>query len=452
MNPVLTRIFTTACAVGLIASASAQNDKKNETEPTLTTESKTATTTASSNLSSIPTPTPPVDEVEATQTQQPLSGNPDEIRLNFKNAPLGQVLAHLSEAAGFIIVLETEVKGLVSVLSAQPINRNEAVDLINSVLNKNGYAAIRDGRTLTIVERTTAKSRNIPVKISNDPAQIPSNEQLVTQIIPIRYVEAEQLAKDLSIFVSAQATFVANAAGNSIVMTDTQSNIRHLVEIIRAIDTSAQSETEIRVFRLKHANPSDVATLLSSLFSSPTSGGNNAAQSPVRFGGGGNTGGGGGFAAMAAAFGGGGGRGGGGGGRGGGSGASDNDRIRKASQVISVADSRTSSVIVTASKDLMNQIAGMVQELDVTSARDQKVYVYHMENGDPQQAAQVLQNMFQGNNSRGSTSSSSSQQNSALMQRQQNNSSSSSGTVNGGSTSTFGGSSSRGGSGGGNLF
>ena len=153
---------------------------------------------------------------------------------------------------------------------------------------------------------------------------------------------------------------------------------------------------------------------------------------------------------MAAAF--GGGRGGGGGGRGGGSGASDNDRIRKASQVISVADSRTSSVIVTASKDLMNQIAGMVQELDVTSARDQKVYVYHMENGDPQQAAQVLQNMFQGNNSRGSTSSSSSQQNSALMQRQQNNSSSSSGTVNGGSTSTFGGSSSRGGSGGGNLF
>ena len=440
MNPVLTRIFTTACAVGLIASASAQNDKKNETEPPLTTESKTATTTASSNLSSIPTPTPPVDEVEATQTQQPLSGNPDEIRLNFKNAPLGQVLAHLSEAAGFIIVLETEVKGLVSVLSAQPINRNEAVDLINSVLNKNGYAAIRDGRTLTIVERTTAKSRNIPVKISNDPAQIPSNEQLVTQIIPIRYVEAEQLAKDLSIFVSAQATFVANAAGNSIVMTDTQSNIRHLVEIIRAIDTSAQSETEIRVFRLKHANPSDVATLLSSLFSSSTSGGNNAAQSPVRFGGGGNTGGGGGFAAMAAAF---------GGGRGGGG---DNDRIRKASQVISVADSRTSSVIVTASKDLMNQIAGMVQELDVTSARDQKVYVYHMENGDPQQAAQVLQNMFQGNNSRGSTSSSSSQQNSALMQRQQNNSSSSSGTVNGGSTSTFGGSSSRGGSGGGNLF
>ena len=70
-------------------------------------------------------------------------------------------------------MLETEVKGLVSVLSAQPINRNEAVDLINSVLNKNGYAAIRDGRTLTIVERTTAKSRNIPVKISNRWAAIP---------------------------------------------------------------------------------------------------------------------------------------------------------------------------------------------------------------------------------------------------------------------------------------
>ena len=60
-----------------------------------------------------------------------------------------------------------------------------------------------------------------------------------------------------------------------------------------------------------------------------------------------------------------------------------------------VADSRIQAVIVTAPKDLMEQIAGMMNDLDVPSTRDQKVYVFHMDNGDPQQAVQVLQNMFQ---------------------------------------------------------
>lgn len=357
---------------------------------------------------------------EAVQ-QTPAAGGGPGIQMNFRNAPLEQVLEHLSEAAGFIIVLEAPVKGTVNVISAKPLSQDEAVDFLNTVLNKNGLAALRDGRTLTIVDRTAAKSRNIPVKVSNDPKLIPKNDEIVTQIIPIRYVEADQLAKDLASFISPQATFVANAAGNSIVMTDTQSNIRHMVEIIRAIDSSAEAETEIRVFHLTHASPSDVATALSGVFPSSTGSGGGS-QAPVRFGGG-PFGGGGGFAAMMGGFGGGaGGRGGGngGGGRGGSSSSAENDRIKRAQQVLAVADSRTSSVIVTASKDLMSQIAGMVRELDVPSTRDQQVHVFRMNNGDPQQAAQVLQNMFQSTTS-GRAGATGNNQNSALMQRQQNN-------------------------------
>jgi type II secretory pathway component GspD/PulD (secretin) len=446
MNTAITRIISAACAAGLLASAVAQDPVENP-NPTPAEAQDNTRSPVDAQAQPVEEPAPVVLEPEndAATQERPASqapGNPDEIRLNFRNAPLDRVLNHLSEAAGFVVVMETTVRGNVTVMNNHPMTRDEAVDLLNSVLGKNGYAAIRDGRTLTIVDRSSAKSRNIPVKVSNDPSQIPANEEVVTQIIPIRYVEAEQLAKDLSTFVSSQATFVANAAGNSIVMTDTQSNIRHLVEIIRAIDTSAQSETEIRVFKLKNANPGDIATLLTQLFSTSTGGtGNN--QAPIRFGGFG----GGGFGG----FGGFGGRGGGGGGGGGNTASSGaNDRIRKASQVISVADQRTSSVVVTASKDLMTQIAGMVRELDVPSGRDQKVYVFKMENGDPQQAVQVLQNMFQGNNTARGNTSGSAQQNSALMQRQQNNSSSSSTTVNGANQSSFGGTGGR--TGGGNQF
>ena len=102
---------------------------------------------------------------------------------------------------------------------------------------------------------------------------------------------------------------------------------------------------------------------------------------------------------------------------GGGAGNNSQQRIQKATQVTAVADSRIQAVIVTAPKDLMDEIAGMMADLDVPSDRDQGVYVFQMMNGDPQQAVQVLQSMFQGNNSR--TTQSGQNQNSALQQRQQ---------------------------------
>ena len=351
------------------------------------------------------------------------------LRLNFRNAPLEMVLNYLSDAAGFIIVLDTRVNGNVSVISSHSMTKDEAVDLLNNVLNKNGYAAIRDGRTLTIVDKNDAKTRNIPVKSGNKPEEIPNNDEIVTQIIPIRFVEARQLVSDLSSFVSSQATVVANEAGNSVVITDTQSNIRHLTEIIRAIDDSAEAETEIRVFRLKYASPTDVAAELGSIFPSSSGSGGNT-QSPIRFGGGG--GGPGGFFARMM----------GGGGAGGGGGGSSSDRVKKATQVTAVADSRIQAVIVTAPKELIEQIAGMMTELDVASTRDQNVYVYHMNNGDPQQALQVLQTMFQSSSTSRSGSGSSSSSSSALMLRQQNNAtttSSSSSSSSGGFGTSSGG-------------
>src|SRR5471032_61869 len=238
-------------------------------------------------------------------TSNPMSTN--GITFNFRNAPLNTVLTYMSDAAGFIIIMNTRVQGTVNVISTHPMSKDEAVDLLNSVLNQNGYAAIRDDRTLTIMTKADAIHSMIPVNVGNDPKTIPKNDEVVTQIIPIRFVDAQQLVVDLSAFVSPNATIVANQAGNSIIITDTQANIHHLTEIIQSIDSSAEMETEIHVFNLKYANPNDVVAMLSGVFPSSTGG----AQNTINVGGGRGGG-------LAALFGGGGGGGGGRGGRGGG--------------------------------------------------------------------------------------------------------------------------------------
>jgi len=462
MKTTITTLLTTFCISGLLLSAAAQPAGPPDNNAAATPDQSTPAAGADNNAPATPpdagaqpadttqgqpaqdqgatpaqTETAPAENQPITSTviaprgnapeaiasaftppAQPIGTNQNDLNLNFNNASLDLVLNYLSDAAGFVIVLDTRVNGTVTVVGKH-LTQDEAVNLLNTQLNKNGYAAIRDGRILTIVDKNDAKTRNIPVKIGNDPNSIPNNDEIATWIIPIRFVEARQLVSDLSLFVSSQATIVANEAGNSIVVTDTQANIRHLAEIIKAVDDSAESETEIRVFRLQHASPIDVANEISSVFPSSSSSGS---QSPIQFGAGGRGGrggGGGGF--------GGGGRGGGGGFGGGlaallggGGGANPTQqRIQKATQVSAVADSRIQAVIVTAPKDLMDEIAGMMTELDVASDRDQNVATIQLQNGDPQQVAQVLQNMF-GNGSTTSRGGSSSSQNSALQQRAQN--------------------------------
>lgn len=396
MKTITTFLLMAALAAGTYPI----NAQSGDAAPSPGAAAPVAVTAADTNapLTAVPTNPPAISPNAFSNLTRPV-GNTNELWLNFRGVPLDMVLNYLSQAAGFMIVMDTQVSGHVDVWSDRPVTKDEAVDLLNAVLNKNGYAAVRNGQTLTIMTKEDAKTRDIPVKIGNDPDRIPNNDEMVTQIIPVRYVDAKQLATDLSPFVSPQATIVANQAGNSIVITDTQSNIRHLAEIIEAVDNSAQGETEIRVFPLKYANPNDVANELGQIFPNNTTG-TGQTQTPIRFGGGGR-GPGGFFARMMAA-----------------NGANNQSpAMQKQSQVIAVADTRTQSVIVTASKDLMDQIAGMMEQLDVPSPRDQNVYVFHLNNGDPQQAMQVLQNIFQSGTTSGGAGTATTQ--SPLQQRSQ---------------------------------
>src|SRR5438477_3093165 len=205
------------------------------------------------------------------------------LRLNFRGASLATVLNYLSDAAGFVIVLESQPRGTVDVWSDQPRSKDQALNLLDSVLHQHGYAALRNGRTLTIVNQDEAKTRRIAVKLGADPQRIPPTDEIVTQILPVRFVEASQLVKDLQPLISIQTTMTANESANSIVLTDTQANIHRIARIIQAIDSNAEDFTAVRVFHLKNAIPDELVDLLSGLFPDESRSQNN--QLPFQFGG-----------------------------------------------------------------------------------------------------------------------------------------------------------------------
>jgi uncharacterized membrane protein YgcG len=63
-------------------------------------------------------------------------------------------------------------------------------------------------------------------------------------------------------------------------------------------------------------------------------------------------------------------------------------------RVLAVPDQRTASVVVSAAKDTLVQIAAMIEQLDADPRKKQKVFVYSLENADAQEVETILRNMF----------------------------------------------------------
>ena len=377
---------------------------RSTTATAATTTPATATAASAALFAAAPIPTPadlpsvpasatPIPLPQSTASPAPVAspsttssttGN-GGILLNFQNASLGDVLNYLSSAAGFVIIQEQPVTGTVNLVSRQPINADEAVDLLNAVLIEKGYIAIRSGRILKIVSRENAEKRDLPVITGSDPVQIPRRDNMVTQILPVRYAEVAKLVDSMRPLLSERATITSNDSSNAILLTDTQTNIHRIAEIVRALDTSISGISTLRIFPLRYADSKGLADIITQLFS-PT--GTSTANGQQR----GNNQQGGFPGAPNFNF---GGRGGGGGGGGNRTPAQPESEARQAaSRVVAVPDEQSNSVVVSAPDEYMTGIADIVARLDTNVSDVTETRIFRLIYADATELANVLSSLY----------------------------------------------------------
>lgn len=317
------------------------------------------------------------------------------LRLNFRNAPLDTVLEYLSDAAGFVINKEATLRGTVDVWSKDPITPTEAVDLLNSVLRKNGYAVTRSGRILTVIELENAKTSDLEVVVGSNPEEVSKSEEVVTQVIPVRHANAPQLVNNLQVLLPTSASLSANESANTLILVSTRSHIKRMLRIIKALDTALATVSTVRVFPLKYAEAPQMATVLQQLFAPPatTQGGRNTGNPAFTLGPGGFPGGAGGFPGAPGGF-----QGGPGafpgqqGGRA--SGGSTGTGNSAASRVVAVAEETSNSVVVSANADLMSVIGDIVAKLDVPVSEVVELRLFRLRHADPSELAEQLTSLF----------------------------------------------------------
>ncbi|PYM52656.1 MAG: type II secretion system protein GspD [Candidatus Rokuibacteriota bacterium] len=208
----------------------------------------------------LPRPGPTAPEVPAAQRGR-------FVVLNFDNADIETVIQASSEIIGFNYVLAPDVRGKVTVQTSGRIAQEDVFGVLLAILEVHGFTAVKAGNLYKIVRIEGARERAVPTVVGQTPDPTRITDEIVTQIVPLRYSSVADLSTLLRPLISARGTLIAHRETNVLIITDAASNIRRLLDIIRLVDVQVAQE-ELQIIPIKFADAADLANILNQLFAS----------------------------------------------------------------------------------------------------------------------------------------------------------------------------------------
>ena len=305
----------------------------------------------------------------------PVDPNTTEVSISFVKADIANVLGFLSLASGVPIVTDAEVTGTVTIHSMRRVTLAVAYEVVNSALRARGYTmmgTLRD-RLIRVVSLQKAVADKTSVRVGADLQRIGTSDSLITQVVPVQYVSAAQLKEELQPLVATEgASLVAVSSSNVLIITDTEGNVRRLVQIINLSDQDTSDILAVEVYQCKYAAASVLLSSLEKIFgveeatAEPTS--------PREF-----------FRRMgqqdedSEA----------------GAGADGLDLLSLMGQLRLSADERTNSLIIFASRPKINMVLDLVKKLDITMTSDVRPRIFRLQHADASMVAEQLNTLFE---------------------------------------------------------
>jgi general secretion pathway protein D len=176
----------------------------------------------------------------------------DMVKINFRDADILSVIESVAEITGESFVLDPRVKGKVTIISPETIDKSLLYEAILSAIQVQGYQAVRDG----------AVTRVLPFNQSFNLAGGGQSE-LVTEILKVRFVQAATLIPVLKPLMSNGARVQAYNQSNYLVVSDIRSNVERLKMLLNELDDPDQ--TAVEVITLDHISAAEAVHIAGQL-------------------------------------------------------------------------------------------------------------------------------------------------------------------------------------------
>ncbi len=182
--------------------------------------------------------------------------------LNVRDADIRAFVADAAQVTGRTFIVDGRVQGKVSVVSERPLSRSEYFEVFLSTLRANGLVAIPIGNGAFRIQPAEGAATQ-PSRIGSRGA---ARNQLVTEVIRMRSIDAASAVETLRPLVSREGSVTANQAANSLVIVDYADNMRRIRTLVGEIDRGrAAAELTTQIINLDHAGAREIAAALTQL-------------------------------------------------------------------------------------------------------------------------------------------------------------------------------------------
>jgi len=212
-----------------------------------------------------PSPPPTLPPPPSPAPAAPARGR--NIVLNFDNADIETVIQAASEIVGFNYVLAPDVRGKVTVQTAGRIPQEDVFGVLLAILEVHGFTAVKSGNLYKMIKIEGARERAVPTIVGAMPDTARPDDEVITQIVTVRYASATDLTTLLRPMISARGSLAAHRETNVLIVTDTAANIRRLLDVVRLVDVEVALD-ELQIIPIRFADANDLAAILNQLYQS----------------------------------------------------------------------------------------------------------------------------------------------------------------------------------------
>ena len=184
---------------------------------------------------------------------------------NFQGVDVNQVLDLYADLVGRTILRAGLPQASIVLHTQSLLTRSEAMQALQAVLALNGISLINVGdKFVKAVPSTDANGQAAPLDYSTA-TNLPELGSYVTHIVQLKYVKPTDMLPIIQPFARLQNSILAIDSNGMLVLRDYAENVKRMLEMIDQIDVSVPAEYISEVISIKYALAEDIANALSNL-------------------------------------------------------------------------------------------------------------------------------------------------------------------------------------------
>ncbi|MEM8654294.1 MAG: type II secretion system secretin GspD [Pseudomonadota bacterium] len=165
--------------------------------------------------------------------------------INLRQTEITILTEQIADITGRTLIVHPDLRGEITVVSAEPLDSAGAWELFQSILRARGFHAVQSGVVWQIVPLETARAA-ARVEMGEMRA---GSQDFVTRLIPLDNVPASEAVRVLRPLVAASASIEALEEPNAVLITDTAEGAARILSIARTLDKDEARTSRVIQFR-----------------------------------------------------------------------------------------------------------------------------------------------------------------------------------------------------------